>query len=121
MHQFFKSLLNQELRSGINGGGCFIQNQDTRQPHKDSGNGQQLPLSLRKGFSSISQIGIVTLRELTNEEVGIGCLCCLDYQFPSRDRACAPRLRGSFRSPDAPAKAPSPPPPRPRPAKETRF
>lgn len=40
---------------------------------------------------------------------------------PGRDRACAPRLRGSFRSPDAPEKAPSPPPPRPRPTKETRF
>ena len=60
---------------GIDGGGCLVQNHDGRIRHRRPGNGNQLPLALRKVRAVARQHGVIAVRQTGNEVVRVGKLC----------------------------------------------
>ena len=81
LHQSVHAVLNQLLGTGIDGGGCFVQNHDRRIGHGRTGNGDQLTLALRKACAVAGELGVIALGQTGDEIVGIGQLGGLDALF----------------------------------------
>ena len=77
VHQLIHTILHQLFGTGIDGGGCLVQNHHGRICHSRTGNGNQLTLTLRKACAVAGQFRIVALRESRDKVMGIGQLCRL--------------------------------------------
>ena len=75
LHQLIHAPFNKGFRTGINGACGFVKDQHRRIRHRRTGNGEQLPLSLRQVGTVCGENGVVALGQVGDEEVGIGELC----------------------------------------------
>ena len=57
---------------GINGRGCFVEDHHWRIADGCAGDGEKLTLSLAESSAVASEDGVVTLRQHTDEAVGVG-------------------------------------------------
>ena len=72
VHKGIHALLYQLFGSAVNGRSSFVQNQNRRICYRCAGNGNQLALPLRQVGPVIGQLGLITIRQRTNEFVRIG-------------------------------------------------
>ena len=78
LHKGVHTLLHQCLSTGIDGGGCLIQDHHRGIGHCRPGNGDELPLTLAQPRAVAGEHGVVALRQPGDEVVGVGQLCRLD-------------------------------------------
>ena len=74
LHHGIKGLLDPDLRPGIDGRRCLIQEQHGRQAQHDPGNAQQLLLALGERPAGFPDHRIVALGKPLDEAVGVGLL-----------------------------------------------
>ena len=74
LHQPVHALFNQGLGAGVDAAGGFVQNQHRRVRNGRPGDGQQLPLPLRKILAVAGDRGVIPLGQASNERVGVGQL-----------------------------------------------
>ena len=73
-HHRGKCILDLDLGTGIDGGGCLIEDQHGRQAQHYSGNASELFLSLGQAASVLGDHGVIPLGQAFNEAVGMGSL-----------------------------------------------
>ena len=73
-----KGLLNTDLGTGINRGRCLIQNQNGRQTEHDTGDAEQLALTLRQSAAVLPNGSGISLRQTLDKAVSVRCLGRLD-------------------------------------------
>ena len=66
-HQRVHAPLNEFLRSGVDGGGCLVQNQHRRVGAGGSGDVQQLPLALTEVSAVAGQPGLIAIGQVADE------------------------------------------------------
>ncbi|MNG09811.1 hypothetical protein D3C84_932460 [compost metagenome] len=71
-HQGRQCLLDQVLALGIEGTGGLVQQQDRCIHQQRPGNGQTLALTTRQPQPCITQVGLIALRQLQDEFMGMG-------------------------------------------------
>ena len=81
LHQSIHTFLHQGFCTGVDGGGGFIQDHYRRIGYRRPGNGDQLPLALRKVGTVAGKLCIVAFRQAGDEAMGVGKLCRLDAFF----------------------------------------
>ena len=74
IHQAVHALLHQALGAGINAGGCFVQDQYRRVRNSGTGNGKQLALALAQVGAVAGQRGVIAIRQVADELIGVGQL-----------------------------------------------
>ncbi len=72
LQQFVEGFLDQALGASVHAGGGFVQDQDARIGQRGAGDGQQLPLSLRKTGAAFAQDGLIFLGQALDERIGVG-------------------------------------------------
>ena len=96
LHQLLHALLNQYLRTGIDRGGCLIQNEHLGICKEGTRNGQQLFLSLRDIIGFLINHRIIAMIQRTNEMIDIGSICrSHDFLIGSIQAAIAQILHDS--------------------------
>lgn len=80
-HERIHTALDEGFGAGINGRGCFVEDHHWRIADGCAGDGEKLTLSLAESSAVASEDGVVTLRQHTDEAVGVGELCCGDAFF----------------------------------------
>ena len=78
LHQRVHALLHDALGAGVDGGGGLVQDHHGRVLHSGPGNGDQLPLALRKAAAVAGQHRVVALRQHPDEAIRIDQLGRLD-------------------------------------------
>ena len=78
-HQPLQCLLDQELGFGVDRGRRLVQDQDRRVPQHRSGDGQPLPLTAGELDSALTNQGLIPVRKLLDEVVGISDTRCPEY------------------------------------------
>ena len=73
-HHAVKGLLNLDLGTGIDGRSRLIQNQHGGKTQHDTGDTQQLLLTLGQAGTVLSDKGVVALRQAADKAVGVSCL-----------------------------------------------
>ena len=73
-HHPCKGILNLDLRSGVDGGGCLVQYEHGRKAQHHSGNTKQLFLALRQASSVLCNHRIIAIGKPLDEAVGMGLL-----------------------------------------------
>ena len=63
LHQRYHRLLDVHFGSGVNGGGCFVQNQNLRIRQYRTGNGQKLALTLTQIAAAFGENRFVAVRK----------------------------------------------------------
>ena len=81
MHQAIHTILHDLLCTGVNGTGCFIQDQNRRIRNGCPCNGDQLPLSLTQASSVSCQYRIITVWKSSDKSICIDQFCCPDDFF----------------------------------------
>ena len=76
-----QSLLYQSFRLGVDRGGCLVQNKDLGIRNQGSGNGNQLPLSLRQTAASFMDFRLIALVQMANKFIGHNGLTGRIYLF----------------------------------------
>ena len=77
-HHGGECFLDSDLGSGIDGGGCLIQDQHWRQAEHDSGNAQKLFLTLGQVTAVLGDHGVIALWHSLDEGMCMGFLRCPD-------------------------------------------
>ena len=77
-HHFGECVLDLDLGTGIDGGGCLIEDQHGRQAQHDSGDTQKLFLSLGQAAAVFGDHGVIPLGQSLDKAMGMGCLGCYD-------------------------------------------
>ena len=75
LHQVVHCLLNDAFRSGINRGGCLVQNQYRRVGKNCPGYCQQLLLTCRNVCSFFVNLHVIAPRQSPDEMIRVGGLC----------------------------------------------
>ena len=81
VHQLIHTILHQFFSSGVDGGGSFVQDHHGRIGYRCTGDGDQLPLALRKACAVVGQLCLVAFRQAGDEIVRIGQFCGCDAFF----------------------------------------
>ena len=71
LHQAGKRVLYEPLALGVKRGGSLVEDQDGRILEHGAGDGDALPLAARELCAPISDVGVIALRQGTDEPVGI--------------------------------------------------
>lgn len=71
-HERIHAALDEGFGAGIDGRRCFVENHHWRIADGCAGDGEELALSLAEPGAVASEDGVVTLRQHTDEAVGIG-------------------------------------------------
>ncbi len=79
LHQAFQGLLDEQLGLGIDRGGGFIQDQDGSVLEHGAGDGEALLLPAGELDAALADEGVVALRQVVDELVGIGGLGGRDH------------------------------------------
>ena len=76
-HELYHSFLNTHFRTGIDAGGCFVQNQNFRIGKNRSRNGKKLSLTVTDVAARFRKHGLITFGHSVDETVSV-CRCrCL--------------------------------------------
>ena len=70
-HQSVHAALDERLSSGVDGGGCFVENHDRGVGDGGAGNGKKLPLALREVCAVRGQHCVVALGKASDEVVRV--------------------------------------------------
>src|SRR6266498_3121042 len=70
-HQAQQGFLDARFCACVHAGGGLIEDEDAWVSEDGAGNGQQLPLSLAEVTSTFRKLGLVALRQLADEVIGI--------------------------------------------------
>ena len=75
VHKLCKSILNEKLRAGVNGGGSLVKNQHRGIQKHNARNAEELLLPLGKAAARFVKYGVVTFRKTHYEPVRVTGLC----------------------------------------------
>ena len=78
LFQLLQGFLDSQFGLGVHGGGGFIQDQDLGVGQYRTGDGNTLFLTAGQGAAGRAQDGIIALRHLTDEIMGVGLHRCAD-------------------------------------------
>ena len=79
LHQAQQRLLDARLGAGVDAAGGLVQDQDGRVGQDGAGDGKQLALALAEVAGPLRELGLVAVRQLADEVVGVGQLGRLDH------------------------------------------
>ena len=71
-HEPKQRILDQPLRVAVERAGGFVEDQNRRVPEQCPGNRDPLPLATREPRTPLAQTGVVAVRQLGDEAVGVG-------------------------------------------------